>query len=243
MKKYILIPDQHIPYNDKKYWKLLKKVIGRTRPNGLVILGDFADFYSVSSHSKDPNRVSDLAEEVDSINQHLDELDVFSFIKEKIFIAGNHCNRLERYLQDKAPELFNSVKISKLFALKERGWKYVPYKESIQIGKLWLTHDAGVAGRYAHYKTGDAYQDNVAIGHSHRLGWAVEGTAKGVPHVYAHLGWGGDINAVDYMHKVKAKRDWAQGFGIAYVEPSGNFHLHPVAVVDYSVVVEGKLIK
>lgn len=241
-KKVLFIPDTHVPFHDKKAWSLLLKSAKVFKPDIIAILGDFGDFYGVSSHDKDPNRVMGLEQEVDAINVELDAIGKLG-AKEVIFIAGNHENRLERYLMTKAPELFNVVKIEKLFKLKERGWKYVPYKEHTRIGKLYLTHDTGKAGKFANHQSMADFQDNVIIGHTHRIGYAVEGSAKGVPHIGVMLGWLGDVNQVDYMHKVKANRDWALGFGTGYLEPSGNIHITPHPIVDYKVVIEGKLVK
>jgi hypothetical protein len=61
--------------------------------------------------------------------------------------------------------------------------------------------------------------------------------------VGASFGWLGDKNSVDYMHRVKVNRDWAHGFGVAYLEPNGNVHIQPVVIVDYKCVVGGKLYK
>jgi predicted phosphodiesterase len=242
LKKILIIPDVHRPYHDKRAWSLLLRVGMAFKPDKIVTLGDFADFYCVSSHDKDPNRVNGLEAEVADVNVALDELDQLK-AKEKIFITGNHENRLERYLMTKAPELFNMMGIKELFQLKKRNWKYVPYKNHIKIGKLHITHDTGKAGKYAHYQSMDDFQDNTVIGHTHRLGYTVVGNAKGVPHVGAMFGWLGDVEQVEYMHRIKALRDWALGFGIGYEEPNGNMHLQPVPMVDYKVVVEGKLYK
>lgn len=241
LEKYLLIPDTHAPFHDVKAVNLMLRAAARAKIKNAVILGDFADFISVSSHSKRPDQ-RDLQVEVDGVNALLDELGKV-FTGKKIYISGNHEDRLQRYLQDKAPELFKSVRVDKLLRLKERKWEFVPYKQHCQIGKLYLTHDAGRAGKTAHYDALNAFQSNVVIGHTHRLGYAVEGTARGKPHVGAMLGWLGDFAKVDYMHAVRARRDWAHGFGIAYFEPNGCVHITPVPIVNGKVIVEGQLVK
>lgn len=243
LEKWLLIPDTHRPYHDKKAVALVNKVAKAIGIDGVVIGGDYGDFYPVSSHDKDPNRKMGLEYEIDDINEGLDELDALG-AKKKIFIAGNHEDRLERYLKTKAPELFNMVRVEQLFKLKERGWKYIPYKSHTKIGKLFITHDTGKAGAYAHYSALNDFQGNIVINHTHRLGYTVVGNARGKPHVGAMLGWLGDINEVDYMHKIKAKRDWALGFGIAYIDPTTGFvHVSPIPIVNYTCVVEGKFFK
>lgn len=240
LKKILIVPDCHVPFEDKKAFKLMLKVGKALKPDIIITLGDFADFYSVSSHSKDANRVHLLEEEVAAVNTRLNDLDKLG-AKRKIFIEGNHCDRLSRYLSDKAPALFNTVRTKNLFELPRRGWEFVPYKNHIKVGKVHFTHDTGKAGKYAHYQSMDDFQSSVVIGHTHRLGYTVIGNAKGKPHVATMLGWLGDINAVDYMHKIKAQRDWALGFGVGYIEPNGNTHIQPVPIVDYRCLVGGKI--
>ena len=240
LKRLMIWPDSHIPYHDKRAFKLVHKVAKDFKPDTIVLQGDFADFFCVSSHSKNPNRRNNLESEVEAVNAELDKLDALG-AREKIYVSGNHEDRLERYLMDKAPELFNVVKIPQLFNLKERGWKYVPYKSDTRVGKLNLTHDCGSAGRNAIFNALGTYQHNIAIGHTHRLAYIVEGNAHGETHVGASFGWLGDAKQADYMHRVRAARDWAQGFGIGYLDTNtGTVYLVPVPIINYTVVVEGK---
>lgn len=243
LEKILFIPDVHVPYHDKRAWKLMMKSMKDFKPDTVVVLGDFADFYTVSSHSKDPNRSLKLLEEIEESRKLLAEVKTLG-AKKHVFVSGNHCDRLTRYLQDKAPELFDFINIPEILHLNKMGFEYIPYKEHYELGKLNITHDTGTAGRYAHYKAMDAFQHNVVIGHTHRLGYAVEGNAHGERHVTAMFGWLGDINSVDYMHKIKSTRDWTLGFGVGYLDKaSGNVYLVPVPIVNYTVVLEGKLHK
>lgn len=241
-QKILLVPDVHAPYFDKAAWALLLKAGYSFKPDIIVTLGDFMDFYSVSSHEKNPNRINILDVEIAEGIQCRKDLDALG-AKRKVFVEGNHCNRLERYLMEKAPELFNLVRVKDLLKLKENGWEFVPYKTHVKIGKLHITHEAGNCGQYAHYKAMETFQGNIVIGHTHRLGYAVVGNARGQAHVGAMFGWLGDFARVDYMHKVKALRDWAHGFGVGYLFPNGEVHLTPVPIVNHKCIVEGKVIK
>lgn len=246
LERLLICPDVHVPYHDKRAWALMLKVAAKFDPDTLVTMGDFADFYCVSSHSKDPRRVNKLGWEIKQCNVALDQLDAIPRKvrkkRRRVFVAGNHEDRLERYLMDKAPELFDAVEIPKLFLLGERGWEYVPYKESIKIGKVNFTHDTGKAGANAHVEALNDFQDNVAIGHTHRIGYAVKGNAKGVAHVGAMFGWLGDEKKANYMHQIKARRDWAKGFGVGYIDSATKCtYLTPVPIVNYTCVVEGNL--
>jgi len=211
------------------------------KPKHLVIIGDFVDFYTVSDHSKDPKRAGKLLEEVNAGNKALDEVDALG-AKNKIFIAGNHCDRLQRYLQNKAPELFDFVDVPSLLQLKKRGYKYVPYKEHTKLGKIYLTHDVGSAGRTATFAALDTYQHSVITGHAHRMQYIVEGNATGEVMLSAQFGWLGDAKKIDYMQQVKVKKNWALGFGIGYMDPkTGLCYMIPVPIINYTCVVNGKL--
>lgn len=242
LKKILFVPDTHVPYEDKKAWSLLLKAGRKFKPDRIVILGDFADCYSISDHDKDPNRTRVLDAEVHEVNLRLDDLDSLG-ADDKVYIKGNHEWRLERYLMRRAPELFNLVRVRDLFKLDERNWRCIEYKNHHALGKLHITHDTGKAGQNAHIQSMNDFQDNCIIGHTHRIGYAIAGNARGRPHVGAMFGWLGDVGQVDYMHRIKALRDWALGFGTGYEESNGVVHVRPNPIVNYSVVLDGALIK
>lgn len=239
----LFVPDVHRPYHDERAWQLMLKVGKALKPKMVVVIGDFADFYSVSAHSKDPARAGKLKDELGIVGKGLDELEALG-AADNIFVAGNHESRLQRYIQDKAPELYDVVDIPGVLELRERGWRYVPYKDDTRVGKLYLTHDVGVAGRYSAFKALDTYQHSVVTGHSHRLSYIVEGNAVGEYKVSAQFGWLGDVSKIDYMHRTTAKKNWPLGFGIGYLNPAtGIVYLVPVPIVKYSAVVNGRLFK
>lgn len=236
-----IVPDAHVPFEDKRAWALMMKVFGVVKPKLLVVIGDLADCCAISDHDKDPERTVGLAGEVAAVNARLDELDALG-ATDKIFVSGNHCDRLSRYLQRKAPELFDLTDIPSLFHLKERKWQYVPYRKHTKRGKLYFTHDVGVSGRYAVYRCLEAYEHSVVTGHTHRLAYIVEGNAIGTAKVSAQFGWLGDRTKIDYMSEVKVVKDWALGFGVGYMDPSsGLAYLTPVPIVNYTACVNGRL--
>ena len=239
----LIVSDAHRPYHDERAWQLMLKVGKAIKPHHLIVIGDLADFYTVSSHSKDPQRALKLDEELAGVNAGLDELDALK-AKNKKFIAGNHEDRLTRYLKDKAPELFSMVNIPALLKLNERGWDYTAYKADTKIGRVNFTHDVNAAGRNATFKALDTYQHSVVTGHTHRMQYIVEGNATGEYKLSAMFGWLGDRTKIDYMHRALVYKNWALGFGVGYVHPStGIAYLVPVPIIEtggvYTCVVNG----
>lgn len=241
LQSMLIIPDTHAPYHDKRAWRLMMKAAKANKPEIIIILGDFADCYAVSSHRKDPRRINMLDEELNEVGGLLDELDALG-AKRKVFVSGNHESRMERYLQDQAPELFNVVSMRGLLKIKKRGWEWVDYLQDIKIGKVYYTHEAGAGtGRPMAHKTLDTYHHSVATGHGHRTLYIVESDATGNAMVSAQFGWLGDLSKIDYAHRIKATKDWSLGFGWGYMRPNGYTYLQPITMVEYSCVLNGKL--
>ncbi len=242
LKSILLIPDTHAPYHCVESWKLVLKVIKAVRPHYLVVLGDFADFYKVTMHLKDPRRRLHLVDEVAIANGLLRQVEPYA--TEKIFVYGNHEDRLSRYLAQNAPELVDFIGLDTYdwLGLREHGWTEVPYKEDIQLGKLYITHDVGRAGINSTRQSARDYMDNMVMGHNHRMDYHVMANAKGIPHVGASFGWLGDVEKVDYRHKMKAKSEWVQGFGWGWLNTKNEcVHLNPVPIIQNTCVVDGKL--
>lgn len=243
LRRLHVIPDPHIPFHDRRAWALNLRVIKEVRPDICIILGDFGDFYSISSHQRNPKlRKLLLQDEVAAVNRELDKLD--ALLPEgckKYFIQGNHEQRLDRYIAERAPELFGMIETAQLFKLKERGWSYTPYRMDIKIGKLYVTHDTGKAGANAHRSAEQAFGDNAIIGHTHRMALEVRGKASGMPHVCGMFGWLGDIKAAEYMHLINARRDWTLGFGTGHMNVNGTVFLQAHPIINYTTVVDGKL--
>lgn len=242
LERLFFISDPHIPYHDEKALAVWLKACRDFKPSVVVSMGDFIDCFSVSSYSKDPRRALHLEGEVEQARAALDQIEKASPGARRIYIAGNHEDRLQRYLQDKAPQVFFAVDIPRLLGLAERHWEYVPYKKSIRIGKLNLTHDVGSAGRYNAFRALEAFQAPVVTGHTHRMSYVVEGVATGGTQVSAQFGWLGDAEQVDYMSDIQTKRNWTLGFGYGYLDKRTGFvYLVPVPIVRGTCVVEGRL--
>lgn len=241
VERVALLPDCHVPAHDKEAFTIALAGIRAFGADTLVILGDFADFASVSFHPKDPSKVERLTEEVEAVNRELDRVDALG-IKRVVYCGANHEDRLARTIAQKVPELYGMLSIERLFRMKERGYEFVPYGSYGRVGKLHVTHDCGFTGATAAAKSRDAFGGNVAVGHCHNANISYRGSLRGEAHVGFSVGWLGDPKQISYMHKA-AVRGWQHGYGQAYVErDTGNVHCHFVPIVGGRCVVEGKIV-
>jgi hypothetical protein len=211
------------------------------QPDVIVVLGDFADFYAVSSHDKDPRRVSQLADEVADVNVGLDELQSLG-ASEFHYVEGNHEWRLARYVSKNAGALagLEGLTPRELFKIDQRGIRWTDYMHSTKIGHITITHDVGEAGIYAVKRARDAAEGNIVIGHIHSMGLHYSGTATGIVRVGAAFGWLGSAKAGDYIHAMKRARNWTHGFGIGWMQDDGTVHLQAVPIINGACVIPGE---
>lgn len=140
-KKIGIISDTHLPYHDLPSIKMALNHFRKIGIDSLVLDGDIIDCYQLSRWERDPNNRS-FSEEVKMLNAFLDDLQK-NFPKVKIvYKLGNHEERYEHFLLQKAPELFNLEVLSwdSLVKGKERGIDIVKNKRIIKAGGLGIIH-------------------------------------------------------------------------------------------------------
>lgn len=244
IRKWFLLPDLHAPYHDKAAYACALRVVAGGEFYGVTVLGDFGDFAAVSSHPKDPSRLLPFDREVAGVNAALDQLDAAckaGGVKKKEYVEGNHETRLARYVLGIAPELRTFIDWKDMLHIDKRRWHCTPYKESIQLGDLRISHDFGRAGVNAARESCRDMGHSVAFGHTHRMQVHYQGQLDGSRHVGATLGWLGDPEAINYRHKDAVRRDSIHGFGTVALLPDGRFWLQAVPIINGQAVVDGVL--
>lgn len=208
----------------------------------VCILGDFADFYSISSHGRDADMEGRLSNEVAAARSRLDELEEICS-GSRIYIQGNHEWRLERYINSEAPELFGLIDTHSLLELGDK-WKYVPYgpNQLVQIGKskMWARHEPLTGGVLPAYGSVVKAGCSLIYGHDHKSQEAQVVMANGDTHLGASVGWLGNKKhkAFDY---VKGHHQWSLGFGILTtdIDNQGTFFLNRAIIINYMCIVNG----
>lgn len=210
----------------------------------VVLLGDYADFYSVSRFCKDPRVGALLTDEVASVRDGLLELDRLFPLARKVYLEGNHEFRLESYLVNKAPELFFVTEIRELFQLSGRpNWTYLPFgrtqKYAVLGSELFAFHRPRASTPKLHIQrvlVSSVYGDIHKIEQAHAVGLDGRRVVALCP------GWLGDVSSrvFDYMPSTP---QWQLGFAVVTVdESSGEYYPEIFEIKSNQAVVHGKVI-
>lgn len=211
----------------------------------IVLLGDFCDFYAVSRHRKDPRVDTLLMEEVESVRQGLDELDQLFPSAKKVYLEGNHEQRLENYLIDQCPALFGVTECQTLFELNRRPrWSWIPFGRSQQYAvlgsELYAFHRPKASTPKLHI--GRTFVSSL-YGDIHKIERAHSVALDGKHLTAVCPGWLGDVTSrvFDYMPQVP---QWQLGFAIVSVDDSSkDFHIDVFEIKNNQALVYGKLFK
>ena len=210
-----IFPDTHVPYHDPKALKLAIHVCKEIGISELVIGGDFADFYGVSSHPKDPSLSGVLRDEVAQVIEELSYINRTLRNIKKTYIEGNHENRLSRFIQNKCPEIFGLFDTKGLLELNSMGYDFVPYepKQGYHIvGTNLLVRHTPLAGgnNYVEASLRRALT-SIALNHTHQLKSTEIVGLDGKRYVGISCGFLGDTSH-KVMQYVQNHHQWQLGF-------------------------------
>ena len=233
-KTWVVLNDLQIPWHDAPVLQLVLRFIRDLQPHGVILNGDVVDCYAISTYDKNPLRRAGLQREI-TLAQHL--MASLEPLKEKIWLGGNHEDRLRRYLW-KNPQFadLDSLTFSKLFRLGEHGFSYYPYGRHWMLGKLMVTHGfmvrshSGVSAR-SHF---DRLGTSCLVGHTHRLGVYYKTNVRGQHAAYEN----GCLCRLDPEYVQNP--DWQQGFSVVTVMENGYYNVVQVPILHRRMFFYGK---
>lgn len=222
-ERILVLPDIHLPYASDAALVEAARFAKGYRPTIVVQLGDMFDCHSVTGHMQNPNKARLFIQERDSGWAQLAPLlkVLRKTAGEFHFTEGNHELWLRKKVWGHAPAL-EGLLVKDPFRLHEHGFKVVPYRQMLKIGKVYFNHDIGGAGPNAAQKALDIVQGNIIQGHNHRACMVVETNGKGVSHFGISAGWLGDpAEVADYMSPFTAAKKWTHSVVRVDMNPDG----------------------
>ncbi len=169
--RILILSDIHIPFHDDEN---LRYILDKKEKYDIIILnGDILDVYSLSRFEKDP-RLRSFAEEIKIAKLF------FTYLRQKfkkakiIYKAGNHEERYEKFLYNKAPELFgiDEYRLEKILNLDNFGIEYVDNRKVIKINELYILHGHEYGNSYSPVNPSRTIylrsKKNTLVGHWHQ---------------------------------------------------------------------------
>jgi len=201
----IVLPDLHLPFHDQK---LLDCWLGRLldkKWDGVDIIGDFIDCYTLSRFDTNPQRKGTFQDEIKAAHDLLKQIRNWVPAADIRYSEGNHEDRLRKILWSKSRPLaeIRNLTIPELMGFKELDVKWYGTQNPYKIGDLWYTHGDLLrkhAGMSARAKS-EAMNGSVIIGHTHRMGWSPFTTHTGTLDAY-EVGHMTDPSQLDYVRNV-----------------------------------------
>ena len=248
LKKILCIPDIQAPKHDETAVSTAVSIVKGEKPDILIYMGDFIANDSVARFS--PKQIQDTILtadiEIASANSILDRFDHVTPKKcKKIFLEGNHEERLEAYIAQHAWKLgpnFKGINIRDQLRCKERGYVYIskgeqPYKPC-KKSKISFLHGEYVRKHHARLHS-DNYRRSLIYGHTHDVQCVTEPHIKGeFPGVVMSIGCLCDYN--QSYNKGKVSR-WQHCVGMVYLnEKTGRFQAFPHRIIDGWTIVNGR---
>lgn len=136
------LSDIHVPYHSKKAVEAaVGYCIKKFRPTHWLFNGDITDFFSISRWDKDPKK-RDLVLEIDTTEELFAWICGRSKGTRKILKKGNHEERWDHYLWNKAPEIWglNDVQLHNILHLDKYGIEVVGDHRPVLAGALPIFH-------------------------------------------------------------------------------------------------------
>ncbi len=238
VKTVVVISDAHGKFIDPFAKEVMFDVVRMVQPDGVVANGDMVDFPKVGRFTEIPGAGNlSLQDELDFVREEIFRpLTNLCPDAYRIYVMGNHEQRLVRYLADTAPELadLRCLRWDRLLEIDEMGWELVfggnwlaPRQgdRTRNIRRTWkvlhdcfvVTHGASIA-KNAMESEIQRYGMSGTSGHTHRPGLWTLPTLAG-----KHLSWTSTgmlaSFAVGKDYMAKSPSAWTMGFAVFTIDP------------------------
>lgn len=244
--RFVAFGDTHIPYEDVPALLEVLEVIKWYKPDLIVHIGDLLDGYAVSSHPAKKQGLL-IQQEIDmgkAFLSHLRSIQPEAWIH---LVQGNHTERLERLLINKAPALRSLQCLGWPKLLELDRWKigFTPYPDVWEPwgekGLFQFKHGTSARNSHPgatrwHYMRNAGFASGCS-GHTHRGGVSIR-KANGFTQVWAETGHlCGPQASEDYIPGNRP--DWTTGFVLGTRSPDGEVAMMFARIIDDRAQVPG----
>jgi len=226
-KKILILSDIHVPYHSIGAITAALQYAKKSKPDALLLNGDTIDCHRLSRFIKDPKK-RNFKLELDTFKALFDVFE--KELKCKIYFKiGNHEERYEHFLYEKAGELVGveEFEFENIIKARARGIEIIGDKRPMKFNNLWGIHGHEYVGGISapvNPARGLFLKAKVSTfqGHNHQTSEHTEPTLTGKMVTTWSLGCLSELHP-QYMPLNK----WNHGFGEVDLDPNGeDFEFH-----------------
>lgn len=235
VRKLLVLSDIHIPFHSELALRVAVEHGVQQGCDGVLLNGDWADFFALSKYDKQPSKVK-FKKEMRAVKAFLDWLRSEFPKKPIIAKAGNHEERWDRYLWNKAPEISDHehMRLRSWLGFKKRNIEWVGDQRIVMAGKLAILHGHELPGaasavnpaRGAFLKAGDS----ILIGHHHRTSAHNDRSMLGRIVVCRSTGCLCELSPA-FCRVSK----WDHGFAVVDIDKDGSYRVHLKTIINGTV--------
>jgi len=220
-KKVLILSDIHVPYHSIDAITAAIQYAKKTKPDALLLNGDTIDCHRLSRFIKDPKK-RNFKLELDTFKALFDIFE--KELKCKIYFKiGNHEERYEHFLYEKASELVGveEFEFENIIKARARGIEIIGDKRPMKLNNLWGIHGHEYVGGISapvNPARGLFLKAKVSTfqGHNHQTSEHTEPTLTGKMVTTWSLGCLSELHPA-YMPLNK----WNHGFAEVDLDPNG----------------------
>uniref|UniRef100_A0A6M3L1M1 Putative calcineurin-like phosphoesterase n=1 Tax=viral metagenome TaxID=1070528 RepID=A0A6M3L1M1_9ZZZZ len=234
-----IINDTHNPYQDTTALALVETLLHEVQPDVLVYNGDVNDFYQISSFDKDPKRMGQMQQDVNTVKDMFNRHNVQLPNTRKILLGGNHEDRLQRFLWSKSPALssLDCLTITELYGLKDKEIEYLPPECGLLVNGIFLIIHGTLCSMNSSYtakRMFDRMGGSGIHGHTHRGGSYYKRNRFGIH------GWYENFCLCDLNPDWVPHPDWQHGFSLVHFT-SDHFWVEQLPIASSKLIYGGKI--
>ena len=226
-RKILILSDIHVPYHSIDAITAALQYAKKSKPDALLLNGDTIDCHRLSRFIKDPKK-RNFKLELDTFKALFDVFE--KELKCKIYFKiGNHEERYEHFLYEKAGELVGveEFEFENIIKARARGIEIIGDKRPMKFNNLWGIHGHEYVGGISapvNPARGLFLKAKVSTfqGHNHQTSEHTEPTLTGKMVTTWSLGCLSELHPA-YMPLNK----WNHGFAEVELDPNGeDFEFH-----------------
>lgn len=137
---WLITGDWHVPYHDEVSIESMIRFCFDNKIPNILLNGDGVDFYRLSDYVSDP-RMASPSNELETMHEILKGLRKY-FRGHRVYKIGNHEDRYERYLYQRASAVvgISAFQLDQVLRLRELKFDYITSKQHVIVGDLPVFH-------------------------------------------------------------------------------------------------------